>query len=130
MEIIRSASIATLRNSGVESQQLLFPENSASERLTITRVTMPPGATNPRHTHSSSEQAWVALEGSGTLLLDEGKTILFAAGDVARFSDGETHGFINSGEVPFVYLSVTSPPINFRGAYSENWESGINDART
>ena len=130
MEIIRSAMIPTLRNSGVESQQLLFPENSASERLTITRVTMAPGAINPRHVHTSSEQVWVALEGSGTLLLAEGKTIPFAAGDVARLSDGESHGFINSGEVPFVYLSVTSPPINFRGAYSESWKKGVSDART
>jgi mannose-6-phosphate isomerase-like protein (cupin superfamily) len=123
MEIIRSASITTLSNSGVESQQLLFPENSASERLTITRVTMPSGITNPLHIHTSSEQVWVALEGEGTLLLAEGKTIPFGAGDVARFSDGEIHGFTNTGEVAFVYISVTSPPINFRDVYSRNWES-------
>jgi len=130
MEIIRSTSITALRNSGVESRQLLFPENSESERITITRVTMPPGAVNPRHSHASSEQVWVALEGSGTLLLGEGKTVPFAAGDVVRFSDGETHGFVNSGEQPFVYISVTAPPINFRDAYSEDWESGIKDAQT
>ncbi len=130
MEIIRSASIQTLSNSGVESQQLLFPENSASERLTITRVTMAPGVINPRHVHASSEQVWIALEGSGTLLLAAGKVLPFAAGDVARFSDGESHGFINSGEIPFVYTSVTSPTINFRDAYTENWGKGGNDART
>jgi mannose-6-phosphate isomerase-like protein (cupin superfamily) len=109
MEIIRSASITTLSNSGVESQQLLFPENS--------------GITNPLHIHPSSEQVWVALEGEGTLLLAEGKTIPFGAGDVARFSDGEIHGFTNTGEVAFVYISVTSPPINFRDVYTRNWES-------
>ena len=130
MEIIRSESIQTLSNSGVESEQLLFPENSTSERITITRVTMQPGVTNPRHRHDSSEQAWVALEGAGTLLLADGKTIPFAAGDVARFADGETHGFTNTGAVPFVYLSVTSPPINFRGAYSQNWGAGASNART
>jgi mannose-6-phosphate isomerase-like protein (cupin superfamily) len=44
-----------------------------------------------------------------------------AAGDVVRFADGDLHGFRNSGEVPFVYLSVTSPPVNFRAAYSRDW---------
>ena len=43
MELIRRESMTTLRNSGVESQQLHFPENSASQPLTITRVTMKPG---------------------------------------------------------------------------------------
>ncbi len=129
MEMIRSETIPTLSNSGVESRQLLFPENSESERVTITRVTMPPGATNPRHSHASSEQVWVALEGAGTLLLGEGKTVAFSAGDVVRFSDGETHGLVNSGEETFTYISVTSPPISFRDAYSEDWESGIKDAR-
>jgi hypothetical protein len=28
------------------------------------------------------------------------------------------HGFQNTGTVPFEYLSVTSPPINFRAAYA------------
>lgn len=123
MEIIRRESIPTLRNSGVESEQLLFPENSASERLTITRVTVPVGVTNPRHVHATSEQVWVALAGAGTLLVVEGKTIPISAGDVVRFSDGELHGFSNTGDVPFVYLSVTSPPVNFRGAYAQNWDS-------
>jgi quercetin dioxygenase-like cupin family protein len=122
MEIIRQASIPKLTNSGVVSEQLLFPENSSSRRVTITRVTMPPTAINPEHRHESSEQIWVALEGSGLLLLGDGKTEKFAAGDVARFEDGDTHGFHNTGAAPFVYLSVTSPPINFRAAYAKDWK--------
>lgn len=125
MELIRSESIATLKNSGVDSRQLLFPENSASRRLTITRVTMDPGVINPRHTHATSEQVWVALEGSGTLLLAEDESVDFSAGDVARFSDGEVHGFHNTGAAPFVYLSVTSPPVNFRTAYARDWSDTI-----
>ena len=125
MELIRKESITTLENSGVESQQLLFPENSASQRLTITRVTMEPGVINPRHAHPTSEQVWVALEGSGTLLLAEDKSVQFSAGDVVRFLDGEIHGFQNTGAVPFVYLSVTSPPVNFRGAYAQDWSNTI-----
>ena len=62
MEIVRRASITTLSNSGVQSEQLLFPENSSSRRVTITRVTVEPGAVNPPHRHVASEQIWVALE--------------------------------------------------------------------
>lgn len=82
---------------------------------------MPPGSINPRHSHESSEQIWVALEGSGFLLLDNDKQIEFNAGDVARFIDGEVHGFQNTGNVNFVYISVTSPPVNFRSAYEREW---------
>ena len=51
MEFIPANEIEVLSNSGVESQQLLFPENSASARLTITKVTVAPGAASPPHRH-------------------------------------------------------------------------------
>ena len=121
MELKRSDEIQFLENSGVVSKQLVFPENSDSERVTITQVLMPPGSINPRHSHASSEQIWVALEGSGSLLLGNDKPIEFSAGDVARFIEGEIHGFQNTGNVNFVYISVTSPPVNFRSAYDRNW---------
>jgi len=121
MEILRKASITTLSNSGVQSEQLLFPENSLSRRVTITRVILQPGAVNPPHRHAESEQVWVALEGRGTLLLDGGRTEAFAAGDVVRFEDGDLHGFRNAADAMFVYLSVTSPPVNFREAYAKDW---------
>lgn len=120
MEMIGSAEIQTFSNSGVTSGQLLFPENSRSMRLTITRVTVQPGARNPPHRHATSEQVWVALRGSGQLLLEAGASP-FVAGDVVRFEDGELHGFENTGSTEFEYLSVTSPPLNFRAAYERAW---------
>ena len=41
---------------------------------------------------------------------------LFAR-DVVRFEDNDLHGLENTGECEFEYLSVTAPPLNFRGAY-------------
>ena len=81
MEIIRPESMPVLSNSGVASQQLLFSENSSSQRVTITKVTMPAGAINPPHRHPASEQIWIALEGEGTLLLGDGKEEPFRAGE-------------------------------------------------
>ena len=123
MEFIRKADVVSLSNGSVKSEQLLFPENSDSRRVTITRVTVAPGGCNPRHAHAASEQAWVALRGTGVLLLGGTATTPFAEGDVVRFAEGDVHGFKNTGSVEFVYLSVTSPPIDFRAAYSADWRS-------
>jgi len=122
VEIIRAGESVPLSNGGVTSQQLLFPENSRSERVTITRVTVAPGARNPPHRHASSEQIWVALRGSGQLLLENGQSVPFSQGDVVRFEENDLHGFENTGGSEFEYLSVTSPPVNFRGAYAKDWK--------
>src|SRR5262245_6996525 len=108
MELIRASEVTSFSSSGVTSRQLLFPENSRSGRLTIPRVTVKPGARNPPHRHATSEQVWVALRGAGQLLLEEG-TAPVAEGDVARFEDGDLHGFENTSSAEFEYLSVTSP---------------------
>ena len=38
---------------------------------------------------------------------------------MVRFSSGEVHGLLNDSDEEFVYISVTTPPINFRYAYKE-----------
>lgn len=128
MEIIRRTEVTSFGNGGVTSEQLLFPENSQSQRITITRVTVAPGAKNPPHAHVASEQVWVALRGCGILLLGGDATAPFAEGDVVRFAEADVHGFENTGSAEFVYLSVTSPPINFRGAYAADWQASGNNA--
>ena len=118
MEFLTEADFIPLANPGVVSLQLLSPHNSGSTRVTMTRVTMEPGAVQPRHSHPASEQVWLALEGTGTLLLGGGAIKPFTAGQLARFADGDVHGLENTGDAPFVYLTVTSPPINFDYAYA------------
>jgi hypothetical protein len=54
MEIIRRDQVPVLTLPGVASHQLLFPENSASTRVTIV-VVVDPGV-NARHQHATSEQ--------------------------------------------------------------------------
>ncbi len=119
MEFIKSSDIINLSNPGVMSRQLLNPDNSSSKRVTITEVHLEVGATQPRHTHQTSEQIWYAVKGSGTLLLDGNTEKEFNAGDVVRFSDNDVHGLRNNGSTEFVYISVTSPPIHFGYAYED-----------
>jgi mannose-6-phosphate isomerase-like protein (cupin superfamily) len=118
MELLTAGDFKLLSNPGVQSLQMLSPCNSSSSRVTITRVTMMPGAEQPRHVHAASEQVWIALTGCGELLLASGGVRAFQEGQVVRFVDGDVHGFRNTGTVPFVYFSVTSPPIDFSYAYA------------
>ena len=122
MDIIRRVDIEAFANPGVTSRQLLHQGNVATTRVTITHVTVEPGSVNPRHTHSGAEQVWVALSGRGELLIADEATVPFAEGDVARFAPGDVHGFRNTGASAFVYLSVTAPPLDFRGAYRSHSE--------
>jgi quercetin dioxygenase-like cupin family protein len=119
MEFISSESIKDLVNPGVVSRQLLNPENSTSERVTITEVHLEIGASQPRHTHNASEQIWYATHGTGKLLLENNTEKVFKAGDVVRFADNDVHGLLNDGDTEFVYISVTAPPIAFGYAYKE-----------
>lgn len=119
MEFIQANTIISLSNPGVISRQLLNPDNSDSTRVTLTEVHLEPGASQPRHSHESSEQIWYALKGSGTLLLDSDTEKVLQAGDVVRFNDGDIHGLRNDGDSEFIYLSVTAPPIHFGYAYQK-----------
>ena len=117
MDFIHKKDIVALKSDFQESHQLLWNENSGSERITITKVHVYPGKTNGRHKHEHSEQIWIAIKGTGTLLLENNETKELNEGDVVRFADGDVHGITNHRNEEFVYISVTSPPINFRYAY-------------
>lgn len=119
MEFIAKKEIVELTNPGVVSRRLLSPVNSESESVTITEVHLIPGAVQNRHTHESSEQIWYAVKGEGRLLLADKEQKSFLRGDVVRFEAGEIHGIFNDGEEELVYISVTSPPIDFRAAYED-----------
>lgn len=119
MEFISQENIVKLSNLGVISRQLLSPKNSASEKVAITEVHLVVGASQPRHTHNTSEQIWYALQGSGKLLLENDTEKNLVAGDVVRFAENEIHGLFNCGNEDFIYISVTAPPIDFGYAYGE-----------
>ena len=111
MEFLDQDRFESVSLAGIELTHLLSPRNSTSTRVQITAVTVAPGVSQSRHAHDASEQIWVALEGAGMLLLDGEHTRPFAKGQVVRFEDGDVHGFLNTGAVPFVYLAITAPPV-------------------
>src|SRR5690242_3531807 len=107
VEYLTHNEFKLLTNPGVVSLQLLSPHNSRSTRVTVTRVTIEPGAMQTPHHHDTAEQIWLALSGAGTLFLAGDKTLQLGQGEVVRFADGEIHGFHNTSNEPFVYISIT-----------------------
>ena len=80
---------------------------------------MDPGATSPRHSHVSAEQTWLIERGRATLLMEDGQSAAITAGDVVITPPSDVHGVTNTGDEPFVYLSVTTPPEDFTDAYQQ-----------
>lgn len=114
---LSAGDVIVLENPGVRSEQLVSPRNAPEALVTITRVTMEPGATSARHSHPNSEQIWLVEHGTATLLLAGDATDELRAGDVVRTPAGEVHGVANTGPETFVYIAITTPPQDFTGAY-------------
>lgn len=113
----------TLENDGFRSEQIVWPRNAPDALITVTRVTMQPKAVSKPHVHPDSEQTWMVERGTATLLMAAGRTEKLATGDVVRTPAGEMHGIENTGSEPFVYLAITTPPVDFSPAYARS-ESG------
>jgi quercetin dioxygenase-like cupin family protein len=103
------ADFTTLENPGNRSEQMVWPENAPDARVSITRVTMEPGAISPRHWHREAEQTWLVERGCGLLLLADGGSEEVGAGEVIITPPGEVQGVANIGKKVFVYVSVTTP---------------------
>ena len=114
---LSAADFTTLQNPDFQSLQIVWPNNAPEARVTITRVTMEPGATSARHIHPVSEQIWLIEQGSALLLMTDDRTDGLRAGDVVRTPAGTIHGITNTGGETFVYLAVTTPPQDFTPAY-------------
>ncbi len=117
IQTLSAPDFTTLRNPGVQSQQLVWPRNAPGAAVTVTRVTMQPGSTTPRHSHPGAEQTWIVEQGAATVLLAGDQTALLRAGEVMRTPPGQVHGLSNPGDVVFIYLTVTTPPIDLTTSY-------------
>ncbi|HZT24852.1 MAG TPA: cupin domain-containing protein [Pseudolabrys sp.] len=125
---LSTRNVTVLKNSGKLSEQLVWPRNAPASSLTVTRVTMAPGAVSSRHSHAHAEQIWIVEAGEGALLLAGGQETPLAVGDIVRTPAGDIHGVANTGEEPLVYLAITTPPEDFTGRYEEAVEAPTPDA--
>jgi mannose-6-phosphate isomerase-like protein (cupin superfamily) len=80
VEVFNQTISKTPTNPGVDSGPNAEPSMSPLSKVTITHVTVQPGASQHRHAHATSEQIWIVEQGSARLLL---------ANDASHFSREE-----------------------------------------
>jgi mannose-6-phosphate isomerase-like protein (cupin superfamily) len=100
--------VSVLTNPGKRSEQLVWHRNAPDASVTITRVTMQPGAVSTRHLHARAEQIWIVERGNGTLLMAGEAQAPVQAGDIIRTPPGETHGIANTGSEPFTSAGTST----------------------
>jgi mannose-6-phosphate isomerase-like protein (cupin superfamily) len=79
------------------------------ERLSIAKTTMRPGSAAERHYHSESEEIYLVLSGSATMVVDD-KRFSIAAGDVVAIQPREVHQVMTGKSEGIEFLAITVPP--------------------
>jgi quercetin dioxygenase-like cupin family protein len=72
-----------------------------------------PGQKISAHLHPHGQDTWVIQSGTGEYQLDKaGATKRIESGDVVVAHAGETHGVLNTGNEPLIFISVVSPALS------------------
>ncbi len=72
-------------------------------------MTIPPGGEIGSEVHEGIDQVLIAVDGSGTSVLD-GEQRPFVAGDVVVVPEGTPHNFVNTGDGPLRIATIYGPP--------------------
>jgi mannose-6-phosphate isomerase-like protein (cupin superfamily) len=111
MEFLTHEPLKPMSSAGITALSLLSLRHASEHGVEIARVLVEPGALLRPQSLPGAEQVWVGVCGVGLLLLADRQTRCFSANEVVRFAHGDLHGFQNTGQGPFIYLSVTFAPI-------------------
>ena len=72
-----------------------------------------PGQRISAHLHPDGQDTWIIQSGTGEYRLDKaGTTKSIKAGDIVVAHQGETHGVLNTGTEPLIFVSVVSPALS------------------
>ncbi|MEM7724184.1 MAG: cupin domain-containing protein [Pseudomonadota bacterium] len=83
---------------------------SETMEVVVTRLSVPPGATIPLHTHPGDEYAVVVTQ--ATAEAPNGAVVEFAVGTPLFFPAGEVHGGLtNIGDAPMVAITTHVVPV-------------------
>lgn len=77
---------------------------------TIVAWYVKPGQKIKAHRHPSGQDTWTILSGEAEYMTDlHGSTRKIRSGDIVIAHTREVHGVHNTGEEPFIFISVVSP---------------------
>ena len=73
-----------------------------------------PGQEVACHTHTTSDDIWIVMQGSGSFHPEPGQDVRVSAGQVIVNPAGTCHGVTNDGDGDFVFVGVIAPaPADF-----------------
>jgi quercetin dioxygenase-like cupin family protein len=96
-------------NPGVRTLTALVGRRTGNEKVAAIIVEFKPGAEpGGIHYHERRESAYIALEGSATIMLN-GEEHEITAGTVVNITPGDPHGFVKVGQDGFKMIEVFAP---------------------
>jgi quercetin dioxygenase-like cupin family protein len=96
---------------GFTSRRLVNSQNGGDGSVSITHASIAPGGTSGLHSHDSSVQIYVGLEGSLTVGDGESEHQLTPLATVV-FDIGSPHFVENRGDAPARALVITAPELS------------------
>jgi len=91
------------------AKEFLSPRNSALERLSIAKITIPPHTSVEKHYHLQSEEVYQIIDGEGAMLLGK-ETRKVGPGEVVPIPPGTWHSIDNQSDQDLVMIVTCSPP--------------------
>jgi len=86
-----------------------FPRDKAQKDEAIKEIswlTLQPGDSIGYHKHINNEDTYIIVSGQGVFKDRDGKDYPVKAGDVTIVRKGESHGLVNTGKEPLVFVDV------------------------
>ena len=94
---------------GTLSGEYAFTRDKATKDQAIKEIswlTLQPGDSIGYHKHTTNEDTYIIVSGTGTFRDKDGKDYEVKAGDVTIVRKNESHGLTNTGTVPLVFVDV------------------------
>ena len=94
---------------GTLSGEYAFTRDKATKDQAIKEIswlTLQPGDSIGYHKHTTNEDTYIIVSGTGTFRDKDGKDYEVKAGDVTVVRKNESHGLTNTGTVPLVFVDV------------------------
>jgi mannose-6-phosphate isomerase-like protein (cupin superfamily) len=89
-----------------------------ARNLSVTWISVPPGASQSLHSQEQSEQAYVVVRGSGSMSV-AGDTEEVGEGDLILVPPATDHSVANDGDSELACVSIQSPPVAAAELYSD-----------
>ena len=95
-------AVANPNFKGGEGEVLI---KTADGKVKVMQITIPVGSSIGLHPHHGNSEEILVMQGKGHFLTD-GIREDICAGQVHYCEEGETHGFVNDGDIPVVFFAV------------------------